>query len=414
MADRPYIARHAERLARESLGDTRVVVLQGARQTGKSTLARIVGDSMSNTAFRFLDRDREQAAARFDPAAYVQHEGLLVIDEIQTVPSLVAEIKAEVDEDPRPGRFLLTGSARLLALAQIPDSLVGRAEYIELWPLSQGEIEESADAFVDAAFNSTMRSRDGVETPQGYAERVVRGGFPEAVVRPSAAARSRFLAGYLDALIERDVRQVSEIERTAELARLVRASAASTAQLLVVERMARELRIPARTLDRHLAVLEHVYLLKRIPAWANNRTHRATKTPKLAFVDSGLAAHVAGVDAKALCDIHNPLRGPFIESFAAMEIARQLTWSTVRARQYHYRSKDGAEVDIVIEAPDGRIVGIEVKASTTVTSRDFRGLRHLARAAGDGWVRGVVLHLGTAARSFGDGFDAMPLERLWT
>jgi len=406
------LARHAEAAVAEALADTRVVLVTGARQSGKSTLVGVVAKGR-DAEWRNLDTAATRQAAIADPAGFVDFDGLMMIDEIQRVPELLLAIKEQVDADPRPGRYLLTGSARVLGLRGLPDTLPGRTETTELWPLAQGEIDGSPDRFVDAVFEQgEALAHQSATTRQEYAERIVRGGFPEALARTNPRRRERFFDSYLADLVTRDVSQLSEIERTAEMRALIRLLAARSGQLLVINTVASDARLPASTVHRYLALLEEVFLIKRIPAWSRNVSSRAIGTPKLAFVDSGIAANLLGADVRTLLRPGGPF-GPLLEGFVLMELARQLTWSRQRAELSHYRTKDKVEVDAVLENRRGHVVGIEVKASSTVTTADFRGLRHLAERTGGDFIAGVVFYTGTQTLPFGPRLRAMPASALW-
>jgi uncharacterized protein len=318
-----------------------------------------------------------------------------------------------VDTDPRPGRYLLTGSARVLALRSLPDTLPGRIETVELWPFSQGEIDGTPDGFIDAAFEQgESLAYESMISRQEYAERIVRGGFPEALARTNPRRRERFFDSYVADLVVRDVSQLSDIERTAEMRALIRILAARSGQLLVVNKVASDTRLPASTLHRYLNLLEEVFLIKRIPAWSRNVSARAIGTPKLAFVDSGVAANLLGADVRSLVRPGGAF-GPLLEGFVLMELARQLTWSRQRVELFHYRTKDKVEVDAVLENRQGSVVGIEIKASSTVGPDDFRGLRHLAQRIGGDFVVGIVFYTGTQTLPFGPQMRAVPIGALW-
>lgn len=389
-----------------------MVTLNGARQSGKSTLARITAQAHPNVVVRLLDDPATLRAARDDPAGFVEHDGLMVIDEVQLAPELFRSIKLAVDTDPRPGQFLLTGSAHVLALRDLPDALPGRMETVELWPFSQGEIDGSADTFVDAAFRlgpqlrrtSTLRKRD-------YLDRIVRGGFPEAI-RRTARRRAAFFDAYLTSLIERDVKELAAIERRGELRRLLTLLAGNSGGLLVPASLATVSGIPRTTLNRYLELLSTVFLIKQIPAWSTNHTQRAIGTPKLAFVDTGIAAHLLGQDATRLGE-PDGAAGPMTETFVLMELARQLTWSAERATLYHYRTKDKVEVDAVLQTPDGRVIAIQVKAGATIRSEDLAGLRHLAQRLDRRFLAGYVLYTGQQTLPFGERLRAVPIDALW-
>ncbi|MFW6694150.1 ATP-binding protein [Streptomyces sp. MAR4 CNX-425] len=395
----------------EALADTRVVLVNGARQSGKSTLVAQIGNARG-AEWRSLDRAATRQAAAFDPTEFVAGSVPLVIDEVQRVPELMLAIKEAVDTDPRPGRFLLTGSARVLHLRSVPDALPGRMETIELWPLSQGEIDGGPDGFVDAVFDAGPELRhSSTQMRADYVERITRGGFPEAVARPPRR-RGRFLDSYVADLINRDVIQLSEIERGPEMRALTRLVAARSGQLLVPGTLGNELGLPQPTIKRYLGLLEEVFLIKRIPAWSRNLSTRAVGTAKVAMVDSGIAANLLGLDASALRQPAGPLGG-LLEGFVAMEIARQLTWADQPVELYHYRTKDKVEVDIVLENRRGQVVAIDVKAASTVKAEDFRGLRHLADRLGSDLLTGIVLYTGQQTLPFGPRFRAIPISALW-
>lgn len=404
-----YLPRRASELVLEALRDTRVVVVNGARQTGKSTLAELALAQLDNARGRFLDDPATRSSAQSDPARFVRHDGTLLIDEVQRVPDLWLAIKNEVDRDPRPGRFLLTGSARLLSLASLPDALPGRSETIELWPLSQGEIDDRPDGFVDAVFARGVEipAADGELRRRDYIARAQRGGYPEAVRREQPRRRSRFFENYIADLLARDVKQVAHIERSGDMRRLLSLLAAQTSGLVNYSRLASELAITAPTVKTYLEILETVYLIRLIPAWSANFTTRAVAMPKVVFVDSGLAGFLtAGGTGDAVI-------GGLIENFVLGELARQLTWSSVRARLFHYRDRDQVEVDAVLEDNSGNIVGIEVKASETARTEDFAGLRRLQQKLGERFLAGIVLYCGAQTLPFGPSLACMPIATLW-
>ncbi len=407
--------RHALATVSAALQDTRVVVINGARQTGKSTLARIVAADHTIVDLRFLDDAGTRSAAATDPTAFVRHRGLMVIDEVQRVPDLMLAIKHAVDSDPSPGQFLLTGSARLLALHSIPDLLPGRSETVELWPLSQGELHGTQDRFVEAIFThgADLAIPPSALVRSDYIDRALTGGYPEAVSRGDSGRRARFFESYVSDMINRDVRQVTEIERPVDMRRLLNVLAAQMATLPVPGTLAGSLNLPASTLKRYLDLLELLFLVRRIPAWSTNLTTRAVAAPKLIVLDSGLAGHLAGITRRRADHPTAPI-GPLLENFVLAELARQLTWGTEPVTLHHYRDRDGYEVDAVLEHPSGEVVAIEVKAAATVRSEDFRGIRRLARKLGDRLLAGIVLHAGQQPLPFGERLRALPISALWT
>ena len=405
------IPRHAQALVSEALADTRVILVNGARQAGKSTLTRLATADRPGTIVRLLDDPATLRAAQEEPTEFVEHDGLMVIDEVQLVPELLRPIKVKVDLDPAPGRFLLTGSSRILALRTLPDALPGRIEIIELWPFSQGELTDGPDRFVDAAFRHGPRvDHSSGWRRKDYLERVVIGGFPEAV-RRTPRRRAAFFDSYLTTLVERDVLELANIERRGDLLKLLALLAGRAGQLIVPGTLAGQSGISRSTLVRYLELLASVFLIKTIPAWSSNLTRRAIGTAKLAFVDTGVACHLIGQDAVRLGE-PGGAAGPMMENFVVSELARQLTWSQERGTLHHYRTKDGVEVDAVIETPDGRVIGIEVKAGATVRTEDLSGLRSLAGALGERFVAGYVLYTGQQTLPFGDKIRAVPLDAL--
>lgn len=406
------VPRHMTARIQDALKDTRVVVVTGARQAGKSTVARQVLARIPRAKAVTLDDEPMLAAAREDPISFISHDGTLLIDEVQRAPELFLAIKAAVDRANRPGQFLLTGSAQVLALPKLADALVGRMEIVELWPFSQGEIRKRRERFVDyllageedAATSESLAKRD-------YLEIAVTGGFPEAVSR-STSRRARWFDSYISTLLQRDVKDLAAVERSADLRRLTRLVAARTATVLNVESMARDAGIPPSTMRRYLTLLETTYFAVTIPAWSNNKTSRVVRSPKLVVVDSGLAAHLLGETASRLAEPTGNA-GQILETFVIQEVTRQAGWSKLSAGVYHLRTKEHLEVDIVLETPDGRVAGIETKATATVRASDFAGLRYLAAKAGNRFVGGVVLYAGTEPLSFGGGLRALPISALW-
>lgn len=407
-----FVPRHATAAVAESLADTRVVLINGARQVGKSTLVRAVAGEGA-AEWRDLDLPQDRQSAIADPVGFVSFDGLMVIDEIQRAPELLLAIKATVDADPRPGRFLLTGSSRLLGLRDLPDTLPGRMETIELWPFSQGEVDSEPDGFIDEVFRlgPAIRHESSI-TRAEYADRIVRGGLPEAVARTDPRRRGRFFDSYVQNLIDREVRQLVEIERAPQLTTLIRLLAARSGSLVAPGSLESELQISRPTIARYLHLLEEVFLIKRVPGWSRNLGARVTSAAKLTFVDSGIASRLLAMDAHTLRRPGAPF-GPLLESFVLSELARQLTWSQELVDLYHYRDHNKVEVDAVLESRQRQVVGIEVKAASTVRSEDFNGLRRLAERLGDEFLVGIVLYTGNTTLPFGPNLRAMPVSALW-
>jgi uncharacterized protein len=408
------LSRHVTPEVEAALADTRVVLIHGARQVGKSTLAAMVLADRPRSRLVTLDDAATLSAAMADPVGFVQQSaGTLLIDEVQRAPELLLAIKADVDRDQRPGRFLLTGSAQVLSLPRVADALAGRVEPIELWPFSQGELRGRRDDLVAALFARQPAATYGSALLKAnYLEMAAIGGYPEINRRTSAQRRRRWYDSYLQTLVQRDIHDIVALERLSELPRLLRLLAARSANIVNLEALARDSAMPGPTFRRYLNLLELTFLVQRIPAWSTNRTSRAIHAPKLYVSDSGLLAHLLGVDAGSLAT-PGGAAGPVLETFVSMELRRQLSWSGQPASMHHFRTKDGAEVDVVLETPDGRVAGVEVKAAASVSTADFRGLRTLRDLAGDGFVAGVVLYCGTQTLPFGERLWAVPMAALW-
>ncbi|NUP99150.1 MAG: ATP-binding protein [Armatimonadetes bacterium] len=397
----------------EAWADTPVVVLHGPRQAGKTTLVRQFAAEQAATYVTLDDLVPRRAAVQ-DPEAFLAGLGeAAVIDEVQLAPELFRAIKANVDRDRRPGRFLLTGSADLALLPAIAESLAGRVERHILWPLSEAEIQGVFGDPIARLFAAAPPLADCSLVRHDYLELSVRGGFPEAVERSSPRRRGRWFESYLATMIERDLRQLANIHGLLELPRLLRGFAERAAGLLNYADLSRDVGLERTTLTRYLDLLELAFLIDRLPAWHRNASKRLRRSPKGLFVDSGLLAHL--LDAgEAASPAAERKAGQLLENFAVMEIRKLLAASEVTARGYHYRTDDGAEVDLVLERPGGSLLGIEIKSAAAVADRDFRGLRSLQEAAGTDFCGGVVLHTGRQAAAFGERLWALPLGNLWS
>ncbi|MDQ2708629.1 MAG: ATP-binding protein [Actinomycetota bacterium] len=397
----------------EALSDTPVVVVNGPRQAGKTTLVRSLPYPGSVEVVS-LDDPTARAAAGDDPRAFVERPvDTLVVDEAQLEPRLFRAIKASVDANRRPGRFLLTGSSRLLAAPDMADALVGRVETIELWPFAERELAYSTEpSFIDAIFDSPRTLvRRGSATRAEISDRLLRGGFPEAVRRRPPRRRAWF-DNYVRTITQQVIRELADLERLADIPRLLALCAARTGTELNTASIAGELGIPARTLSTHLAHLSTAFLVRLVPAWSTNLSAKVVRRPKLVMADVGLAAHLQGVTAAGL-DRPQTQFGPLLETLVATEIQRQLSWSHSFATLSHFRDRSGVEVDLVLEHPDGRIVGIEVKATGTPRTEDLRGLRFLADRLGDRFHFGCLLSTALEATPFGPKLATLPLSSLW-
>lgn len=389
------------------MADRPVVLLQGARQTGKSTLARLADPAAE---YLTLDDADVLASATSDPDGFIRsRKGRLVLDEVQRAPDLFRAIKAEVDRDRRPGRFLLTGSANVMLVPRASESLAGRMEILTLFPLSQGEIAGTREGFIDTAFGTGPLS-PGQTSP--LAPRILAGGYPEVVTSLRPERRPAWFTAYLSAVLQRDIRDMAAIEDVTALPRLVALLASRTAGLLNYADLARSLAIPQTTIKRYFALLEASFLVHVLRPWSTNTGLRLTKTPKVHLNDTGLACHLIGVNADNFESPQTP-HGALLENFIAAELIKQASWSRVQPALFHFRTHSGHEVDLVLEGRDGRLVGVEVKASRSVSPADFRGLATLKEAAGKRLHRGIVLYGGDNVLPFGDNFVAAPHSALW-
>ncbi len=406
--------RHLTPAVRESMIDTPVVLLAGARQTGKSTVAKVIANEDDRIRYLTMDNHSLLAAANDDPQGFIAGlGGPVVVDEVQRAPALLLAIKAAVDCNRQPGRFLLTGSANVLALPKVADTLAGRVEVHTLWPLSQGEIEGNRDGFVDALFGEELATGSLVGlTKAELLERIILGGYPEVKTRSGPRRRAAWFQSYIQTILGREVRDISNIQALTQLPLILSLVAARSGGLMSYADLARSAQIPQSTLKRYLALIQAIYLIYSVPAWKTNLSSRLAKTPKMFLCDTGLACHLLGLDEARLA-AEPTLAGGLVEAFVAGEVARQLSWSRTQARLFHFRSHSGREVDLVLEEPCGRIVGIEVKAAATVSGRDLKGLRTLAELAGPNFVRGVVLYSGSEVVPFAKNLHALPITALW-
>jgi len=396
----------------EALADTPVVLVHGPRQCGKTTLATVVGER-AGYAYVSFDDDVLRAAARADPLGFVAGlPGPVVLDEVQRVPELFTALKAVVDRDRRPGRFILTGSANVLLAPQLADSLAGRMEILRLHPLAQAELAGTSPGFFDALFGDGFKVNRQPRLGKALLERIAAGGYPAALARPLARRRTAWYRDYIETLVQRDARDLARISALDVLPRLLTLAAGQTAHLLNVADLAAPFQLSRPTIRDYVTLLARVFLLEELPPWHSNRLSRLIKTPKLHLGDTGLACALLGVDVAAL-EADRPLLGQLLETFVFQELRRQASGRDEALAFYHFRDKDGAEVDIVIESGGRRLAGVEVKAAATVSAADFRGLRKLMAATDKRFVAGVVLYDGEATVPFGDRLFAVPIRNLW-
>jgi len=412
MPETTFYPRFAADQLTEALKDFPAVLIHGPRQSGKTTLAQRVG-TRAGYAYVSFDEEAIRNIATADPVGFVADLPLRVIlDEIQHVPHLFVALKAVIDRDRRPGRFLLTGSTNVLLLPKLSDSLAGRMAIVRLHPLAQCELAGTHSGFIERLFGEGFKMRPFERLGPALIERIIAGGYPAAIKLPAGRRRARWYEAYIETIVQRDVRELARIASLDVVPRLLTAAAASTARLVNVSDLAAPFHVSRPTIRDYLTLLARVFLLEELPPWHLNRLSRVVKTPKLHLGDTGLACALLGADAAAL-KADRALLGQLLETFVFQELKRQASWYEHPLAFHHYRDRDGYEVDIVIERGAHAVAGIEVKAAATVTAADFRGLRKLKEAAGRRFTCGVVLYDGAMSARFGEGFFALPIRALW-
>lgn len=395
----------------EALDDSPVVLIHGPRQCGKTTLTRYVAELKNYQYFTF-DDDVQRAAAQTDPVGYVAElPERVVLDEVQRVPELFTSLKAEIDKRRVPGRFILTGSAHVLFVPSLADSLAGRIEILRLHPLSHVETVEKPSHFLSALFSGTYTAQSHTKRlGTDLAEYIVNGGFPAALKRRTSSRRATWYRNYIDTLVQRDIRELGRIHMLDSLPRLLTVAAGRTAQLLNISELAAPFNISRTTIRDYVTLLSHIFLLEELPSWHSNRTKRLVKTPKLHLGDTGLVCALLGLNADTLLKDRS-FYGHALETFIYQELRRQASWQEDTITFSHFRNKDKIEVDCVLEC-SGKIAGCEVKAGSTVKQNDFKGLQKLQMAAGKQFTKGVVLYDGEATVPFGKNMYAVPISSL--
>lgn len=407
------LPRRSRKLVTEALGDTRVVLLMGARQVGKSTLAEEIVSSDHPAGTINLDTQVPREAANADPEGFVA--GLkcpVLIDEVQRGgPDLLLAIKSGVDRDRTPGQFFLTGSANVLRNRKVLDALTGRVEIVELWPLAQAEIAETDGNFVESLF--AAEPPDIEHAPVGWealASRLVAGGYPEARTRRTER-RSRWFESYVSATLEKDLENITDAHKLKQMPRLLRLLASRAANVLVPANISGEIDLHRETVEAYIGLLEAVFLVRRLPAWTPGIGKREIHHPKSYIVDTGLLLHLLGADRERL-EADDQITGKALENFVAMEVLRLADWAATTPKVFHYR-RGRDEIDLVLETRSGEIAAIEVKASATVREADWRALARLRDARGTSFRCGALLYTGSATVPVGDRIFAVPISALW-
>jgi uncharacterized protein len=406
-------ARHARHQILEALAESRAVALLGARQVGKSTLVADIATNEHPAHVFSLDDQPTANAARTDPASFVAAiTGPAVIDEVQRAPSLLLAIKRRLDSDQARGQFLLTGSANILTLPTVADALPGRVRYINLSPLSQGELHRTRETFIDALFDATFPRVSGAPIGRaGAANMLVTGGYPE-VQGLGLRSRLGFFTSYVTSIIGRDLHDIASIRNVENIERLLYVIAARSGGLASFHGMAADLGLDTNTARAHTKILEQLFLVAKLRPWHTNLGSRQIKSAKLYILDSGLLAFLIGANERRIAE-DGGIGGAMLESFVAMELLRQSDWTEEPVSLFHYRDKQQREVDVILERHSGEVVGVEVKATATPTSTDFAGLRHLRDKLGARFKAGALIYTGADTLPFGDRLAAIPLSGLW-
>lgn len=400
-----------------ALVDTPVVLVTGARQTGKSTLVKHIHENGVHRKYITLDDLTTLGAARSDPEGFIKGlEGPVIIDEIQRAPELLLPIKVAVDTNREPGRFILTGSANILLLPKVSESLTGRIEILTLYPFAQSELTGEQQSFADVLYDKTsfkaFMSITAAPTPAILKQSIVKGGYPEMQTRATQDRQRAWFNSYITTLVERDIKDFANIENSVELTRLLSLLAAHSGGLSHYAELSRVLEIPQTTLKRYATLLRAAHLVQTIPAWATNLGKRVVRSPKLILNDTGLMSYFLGINNERL--ENDPiLYGKLFECFAILELIKHCSWSQTGASYHHFRTSTGQEVDLILEYPGGEIVGIEMKARSTVTANDFKWLKELQVLIGIRFIRGIVLYTGDKIIPFGENLLALPIHLLW-
>ncbi len=404
-------ARHLAGPVGIALQDTPAVLVNGPRQCGKTTLVKQFAQGRT---YLTMDDPAVLDTALHDPVGLVRRLDRAIIDEIQRAPRLLLAIKMSIDEDRRPGRFLLTGSANILSLPQIADSLAGRMEVHTLLPLSQSELQGRPSDFLqraqaqDWSISSPAWAASAGDGEGGMVAHALAGGYPEMRARATLARRQSWAKAYVQTLVERDVQDIAQVEHLSQIPRLLDAAAAHCGNLFNASQIGGQLLLDTRTLDKYLGVLEKIFLVARLPAWGRHEYNRLVKTPKLHFLDAGLQATLMRLTPSMLIT-HRERWGATLETWVYAELRKALALSDEQWYLSHYRDKDQVEVDFVLENPERQLIGIEVKAAATVQAQDFKGLRRLKAQTGADFLTGIVLYDGAYALPFGEGLWAIPL-----
>ena len=409
--------RHLESRIKQLLDISPIVVIEGARQVGKSTLTQML---MPETETRFLTLDDSvtRNLAEQDPLLLLQSSEHvpLVIDEVQRAPQLVLALKMLVDQNRHAGKYLLTGSANLLRIPESHDSLAGRAMTQRLHPFTQGELAGQNDDWVSAIIQladneiPSLDSQPHALSREKMVEISAKGGYP-TVQQLDETQRHLWLKDYIKRLLQRDATDLGQLN-TKTLSRLFSLLAAAPGGELVLQHLADKLGISRETVRRYLELLDSVFLTLELPAWSRSLTNRQVQRPKIYLADPGLFTTLENLRIDRLLSTQGfDYLGGLMETFVVCELYRQQGWSDIPYELFYYRDRAGAEVDIIIETPRG-VIGVEVKAATSVSPKHFKHLQALRERLGEEFLAGVVLNLAEPTLA-GRKLYSLPINALW-
>lgn len=409
-----YFKRHITSKLEKAILRSPVILLTGARQTGKTTLIKHIGKNQKYSYVTF-DDIRFLSSAKNDPVGFIQNlEKPVILDEVQRIPEIFLSIKHDVDENRTPGRFILTGSANPLLIPRLGDSLAGRMEILTLLPLSQGELLGIQENFIDRAFDKNYVypiAKNALPKPDLY-HKIIKGGYP-LVQNSNDEERESWFNSYITTLLQRDVQDLANISGLSEMPHLLKLLATRVGNLINIAELSRSIGMASSTLHRYITLLETIFLIVFQPPWFSNMGKRLTKSPKTYLIDTGLLSFLLDLRIdKDLREYH--FIGSILENFVFNEIQKQLTWNSMRIKPFHFRTVTGIEVDIILENQAGSLVGIEIKNSETVTPHDFKGLRYLQEEVGKLFIKGIVIYNGSQVVPFGKDLYALPISYLWS
>lgn len=391
-----------------------VMLIVGPRQCGKTTLSKLIGQE-SGMGYISCDHIPTLASLEFDPVGFLREQPKpLIVDEAQRAPELFLPIKVDVDDNRHPGRYLLTGSANPLLVPKLGDALTGRMGICHLWPLSQGEIRGVRESFIDHAFGIAdwKRSYPSLTSPQ-IIERLMRGGYPAALAATTEEERRAWCNDYLFNALQKDINDLSKIEHFSQMPALLYGIANRIGSPFTTSSITNLIKASEATVRRYIDLLKSLFLLYSLPAWSRNIDKKLAKASKIYFSDTALLLHTMDFNAERLLKLPNVL-GQVFENFILMELVKQTTWSSHPLKLYHYRTEHQQEVDVVLESPSGKVVGIEIKMADIVRKDDLKGLTSLKAYCKEDFQKGIILYTGDRILPFGDSFIAVPITALWS